>query len=91
MTFLVAVLAFALAAVITRYEHHRSPPGYWGQRIGRSRWRRANLPAGGALMLLAAFEAAAVFSPAVPYFLAAAVAMSAAAILGRFIDPLPPP
>lgn len=83
---LVAALAFAVAAAITRYEHRREPPGWWGQRIGGTRWRRANLPAGGTLMLLLALTIPA----AATHFLAAAAGMAIAAIAGRVADPLPP-
>jgi hypothetical protein len=82
----VAAFAFAAAAAITRYEHRRDPPGWWGRRIGRTRWRRANLPAGGTLMV-----ALALVFPAIAWLLLiAAVWMSAAAIAGRIVDPLPP-
>lgn len=85
MIALVACAAFLIAAAITRYEHRKQPPGFWGQRIGRSRWRRANLPAGGALMLLLAVA----IPSAAAYFLAAAAGMGVAAIGGRVVDPLP--
>lgn len=82
---LVAVVAFAVAAAITRYEHRKQPPGWWGQRIGRTQWRRANLPAGGLLMVVLALVCPA----AAWLLLIAAIWMSVAAIAGRIIDPLP--
>ena len=84
---LAALIGFAWAAAITRYEHRRDPAGWWGQRIGSTRWRRANLPAGSALML-----ALAVLIPAAaPHLIAAAIAMAAPPIAAAALDPLPPP
>lgn len=85
MTILAAILGFLIATERTVAEHRREPANFWGQRIGRSRWRRANLPVGGVLLL----ALAAAFSS--PAFLAAAVAAAVPPILGRFIDPLPRP
>ena len=79
-----ALFGFAVAAAITAYEHGRDPVGWWGQRIGHSRWRRANLPAGGTLVLVAGVALSS------PMLLAAAAGMAAAAISARFVDPLPP-
>ncbi len=85
MTALIAAAAFVLAATITAIAHAKVPPDWWGHRIGRTRWRRANLPAGGVgLGLLAA-----VFPAAAGVLVPAALAMSAVAVAGRFIDPLP--
>lgn len=82
---LAALLGFMLAAAITLFEHRRDPPSFWGQRLGRTRARRANLPAGGALTLVAALVLGS------SLFLAAASGMAAAAIAGRLVDPLAPP
>ena len=77
--------AFALAATVTAIAHKKTPPDFWGRRLGRTRARRANLPvAGTVLVVLAAF-----FPGASGTLIAAGVAMGAAAVAGRFIDPLP--
>ncbi len=80
---LAALIGFAWAAAITRYEHGKDPAGWWGQRIGRTRWRRANLPAGAVLV----GSAAALIGSSI--LLAAAFGMLLAAPLWRYVDPLP--
>ncbi len=87
MTVLAAILAFIWAALITSYEHRKDPAGWWGQRLGQTRWRRANLPVGSVLLV----GLAAVFPAAAPQLIAAAIAMAIPPIAGAAIDPLPPP
>jgi len=90
--------AFALAALglvagaglgifVTRRLHRRV--GGWGARLGRSRFRRANLPVGGSctLVLTLTLPTPGVL---VPVLLGASAAMAATAIGWRYVDPLPP-
>ena len=85
MTALITAAAFLLAATITAIAHAKVPPDWWGHRLGRTRARRANLPVAGTVLVVSA----AFFPGASGTLIAAGVAMGAAAVAGRFIDPLP--
>ncbi len=80
---LAAFAGFTVCAAITAYEHGRD--GWWGEQLGASRWRRANLPCGAIVVA----TAAALLGSSL--LLAAAFGMLIAAPLWRYIDPLPPP
>ena len=56
----------------------------WAARIGRSRWRYANLPAGGLLLAVAGVTLDW------PDGTAAGVGAAIAAVAMRWLDPLPP-
>lgn len=78
-----ATVGSALAAAVTATiaDHW-----WWGQRLGRSRFRRANLPVGGSLAIVGA-ELIPAGSTAL---LAAGIAASTTAIGWRWVKPLPP-
>lgn len=62
----------------------------WGRRLGRSRFRRANLPVGGTIAALLAVVAQLAGSrELVGPLVAAAAAMAVTAIGWRYVDPLP--
>ena len=79
-----AVIGLVTGVIVTSWLHLSH--GFWSRRVGRSRFRRANLPVGG---MIAAIVALAEPSAAIT-LLPAAAAMAAAAVLGRYVDPLPP-
>ncbi len=76
-----AFSGFTACAAITAYEH--GGDGWWGTRLGRSRWRRANLPVGAAVVGTAAAAAGS------SVLFAVAFGMLIAAPLWRYVDPLP--
>lgn len=84
--FVVAVFVIALfvGALVT---DAISLNGWWAQRLGRSRWRRANLPVGGVVFVIVAL-----LTPGQTSAIAAvvAVAFTFAAVGWRFIEPPPP-
>jgi hypothetical protein len=88
---LVAVGGFGagLAAGIrvTRRLHESPEAGRWGERIGRTRLRYANLPVGGTLALARALVA----PPSVARLLRAVGLGAVVGAVGYgFLDPLPP-
>lgn len=85
MTIACAAAALAIAIAVTHHAHSRG--GFWAQRLGQTRFRRANLPVGGTILAIGALLAPS--AAAMPLG-AAAAAMAAAAIAWRYVDPLPP-
>lgn len=81
---------FLLGVVVTAWLHRGGgyPAGYWQGRIFSSRFRRANLPVGGALAGVAALIAWPLGGPSSKIG-AAALGMALAAVGGRIVDPLP--
>lgn len=73
----------AAAALVTSWLHY-SP--FWGQRLGSSRFRRANLPVGGSIAIAAGLIAPTGGS----VLLAAGIAEAIVAIAWAWVDPLPP-
>jgi len=85
-----AAFAAGLSAgiAVTRRLHEDPDAGIWGERIGETRLRFANLPVGGTIAIAG--------SSVLPRRIAGAVrALGAGALLGAvgwgFVDPLPPP
>ena len=87
----IAPLAFSAGlgagVVVTRRLHGDPDAGRWGQRIGRTRLRFANVPVGGTIALAVSRVLPA--GAAVPVR-----ALGAGALVGAvgwgFVDPLPP-
>ena len=88
----VRVLAFlaglGAGVAVTSRLHGEPEAGMWGERIGRTRLRFANVPVGGSIAI--------VVSPMLPGRAAGAtralgVGALVGAVGGGFVDPLPPP
>jgi len=71
---------------VTRDLHHDPDPGRWGERLGSTRLRYANLPLGGTIALFVAIVAPDVITPAIR---ALGVGALAGAVGYGFFDPLP--
>lgn len=78
------LLGTPLATAVTVHLHLTH--GFWGARLGTSRFRRANLPVGGILALTIGL----VGGPSAEDWFGAAGVMTAIAIGWRYVDPLPP-
>ncbi len=88
ITALAAVAGLAAGIAVTRHLHEDPDAGRWGRRLGRTRFRYANLPVGGTIAL--------VMSRYLPRGLAGPVgAIGVGALLGAvgwgLADPLPSP
>ena len=91
MSPIVSVAAFSAGlsagVAVTRKLHEDPDAGIWGERLGETRLRYANIPVGGTIAMA--------ISSLMPSRLAGAVrALGAGALLGAvgwgFVDPLPP-
>lgn len=88
MTALAAAAGLAAGIAVTRRLHDDPDAGRWGRRLGRTRFRYANLPVGGTVALaVSRFMPGALARPV--------VALGLGALLGAvgwgLVDPLPPP
>jgi hypothetical protein len=72
---------------VTRGLHQDAEAGRWGERLGGTRLRYANLPVGGTIALAVAIIAPDVVTPAVR---ALGLGAFAGAVGYGFFDPLPP-
>jgi hypothetical protein len=80
-------LGLAAGVKVTRRLHDDPAPGRWGERLGRTRLRYANLPVGGTIAIAAA--------PLLPARVGRATrALGVGALVGAvgwgLVDPLPP-
>lgn len=86
-----SAVGLAAGVAITRHAHRRPITPGWAKRVGRTRFRRANLPVGGTLVLLvaAALHRAGRTRAA---HVVAALGLGAAAgpVATGLADPLPP-
>jgi len=71
---------------VTRDLHQDPDPGRWGERLGKTRLRMANLPVGGSIALAVAIVAPDVVTPALRGLGLGALA---GAVGYGFFDPLP--
>lgn len=86
---ILATLAGTALGVVVTVRLHATSTG-WGRRLGRTRFRRANLPVGGTIAALLAVVAHRAGSrELVGPLVAAAAAMAVTAIGWRYVDPLP--
>lgn len=81
-------IGLAAGVTVTRRLHEDPDAGRWGERIGRTRLRFANLPVGGTLAI-----ALSLFLP--PHPAVTVRALGAGALVGAvgwgLVDPLPAP
>lgn len=78
------IVALLVGVVVTDAIGHI---GYWAQRLGRSRWRRANLPVGGTVAAACALVTHGRISST---FAIIAAAFAIAAVGWRYVAPLAP-
>jgi hypothetical protein len=81
----------ALGIVVTRYLHNNPKKKGWNERVGRTAFRRANIPVGGTAFGAIAFVLYVSHHSEVAFiFAGAAIGMAAGAIGVGVTDPLPP-
>jgi hypothetical protein len=85
-----AALGLGAGVAVTRHAHRVPASPWWDERVGRSKLRRSDLPAGGAAALLAAVVLRATGQRRAAWAVAALGAGAAAGALGTgFAEPLP--
>lgn len=78
--------------VVTRRAHRVPVSPWWDQRVGHSRFRRSDLPAGGsAALIVAAVLAGAGQRSAAVAVAAVGVGAAVGAVVTGVSEPLPPP
>jgi hypothetical protein len=74
--------------VVTRRLHHDPEAGRWGERLGPTKLRYANLPVGGTIAIIAASRLPPRFATPL---LASGIGATLGAVGWGFVDPLPSP
>jgi hypothetical protein len=91
-TVVFAALGLGAGVAVTRHAHRIPASPWWDQRVGQSKLRRSDLPAGGAVALLTAAVLHATGQRRAALAVAALGIGAAAGALGTgFAEPLPQP